>query len=260
MLSHTQSKTTKPASLNQKAFVTYRPKSRPDIEIGLFLLKMEDLELAADLLADRFSKIDVRYVHLGVPYEDVYKIMLVLLERAIEDGLAVCAMDLTNNKLVHVNTTMDTYRKIQEPLNLEKLFPKDAQIHKVFEFWEWFNLPKEMEPTRPGEFWGGGLAATDMKYEQFGIMGRTMLFIGHLLPEGQATTIAANNRSQSSISASGGKIIKSLKLKDFQDKNGVKIFEGVAETCKKIGIEPFEYVHLMYWDTRSGPAQPLPKL
>jgi len=260
MLNHPQSKTTKPASSNQKALVTYRPKNRPDIEIGLYMLKMEDLELASHLLADRFSKTEARWVHLGIPYEDVYKKMLVYVKRSIEDGLAVCAIDLTENKLVHVSTCMDTYREIKEPLNDEKLFPKDAQIHKLYEFWEQFNLPKEMEPKRLGEFWGGGVAATYPKYEQLGILARVLGIYHLLIPVGQCTTIAENNRTQSSTSSGGGKVIKSIKLRDYQDKNGVKIFEGIDETCKKINVEHSEYVCLMYWDTRKGPAQPTPKL
>jgi len=254
--SHPQSKTTKLASSNQKAFLTYRPKNRPDIEIGLYLLKMEDLEIAAHLLADRFSNTEAKYVHLGIPYEDVYRMMLVLVKRSIEDGLAVCAIDLTENKLVCIDTLMDTYREIKEPLNFEKLFPKDAQIHKLFEFWEQFNLPKEMEPKRLGEFWGGGMAATDLEYERFGIITRMTAFHMHLMPVGQATTLAGNNRSQNSSSSGGAKIMKAVRLRDYKDKNGVKIFEGIDETCKRIKVEPFEYVSLMYWDSRQGPIVP----
>jgi len=257
MISAVKPNTTKLASLDQEPLQTFRPKTRPDIEIGLFMLKMEDHEIATTLLAERFSKTEAKYVHLGIPYEDVHKMILATVKRSIEDGGAVCAINLFKNTIIAVCACIDLYREIKEPLNLGKLFPEDAHIQKLFEFWECLAVPKEMEPKVLKLMWGSGFGATDAEYEQLSLSARTLDMI-FKVTRGVGLGVMGNNRSTAAAIKLGWKAVKSISLKEYRDKKGNKVFEGIEETCQKLNITPFDTVHLMCWNTRTAEQMKLP--
>jgi len=219
-------------------------------------LRMEDLDLATNLISNCFRNRDVITVHLDIPLQEHLTYIRAYCQRSIEDGLAFICRDITQNKIAAVDISIDMCRQLKTPIDLKALLPKDSKIFDLEELFRVFKTPEKIKADQAYEVIFNIFDAIDDEYINCGLLTEMMKFLEEDHPLTSSGSIilseVTNELSQKNRMKTGYKTLGQVQLQYYNNKKGTNPFAGFKQTVDKMGTVPFDRVCLMMWKKIQG--------
>jgi hypothetical protein len=237
---------------------TFNHPKIPGVDFGMAYLSESNLEESLKLVVDLFSKSEPKYVHLKISRDDIYKLMRQVALRSIDDGFGVVCKDVIKNKVISVCLWTDAYNNRTNPLKLEELFSDDNPIRDIMGLWTDFK--DVTKATGPKEALMMDFAVTSPEYNGTYIgttLAVNIFFSMHSkLNLRYVYTIAGNKITSIASKRGKGVLVASVDIKNYKNSKGVKVFEGLEETTKKLNTLPFDKVEFWEFETASAHVSP----
>jgi len=236
-------------------FYTFQHPKCPGVDFGMQWLSQSNLEESLKLITDLFHTSEPKYVHLNIAWKDIHTMMKRVAERSIADGYGQICRDINTNKLVSVSLWTDPYNNAKDPLDLKILFPEDHPIRDIMGLWDGLKEPYQLKAAKREIVMDFAGTSPDYPGTYIGTtLGINIFAMNFFVPfkEGFGVYTIAGNRISSIASKRGnGVLVASVDLKGYTNKKGVKVFENIDDTCKKLKTLSFSKVELWKFDHES---------